>query len=313
MANKVLMLKGLPASGKSTYARKIVKSGNYVRVNRDDIRAMAFGDTYNNRRGDEKVVVRMETNMARAILEKGKSVVVDDTNLGEYHAQMWADLAKDCNAKFEPKSVMKVKTLADVEELIRRDAGREKTVGSKVITDMAFRYNIPREYLSRPFIVSDIDGTVANCEHRRHLVRPHETINGGAKNWNEFFSRMDEDSPRSDVIERVINFTIQERANLIFVTARPADYYDMTSDWIKAQFQIHNKALYNTLFPGGHVPILMRNKGDSRPDTFVKREIYKTFLSRLDIRAVYDDRPSVIETWEELGLHVIDVGDGVPF
>ena len=38
---KLLVLQGIPASGKSTYARELVKnSGAWVRVNRDDLRNM---------------------------------------------------------------------------------------------------------------------------------------------------------------------------------------------------------------------------------------------------------------------------------
>jgi len=37
---KVLILKGLPASGKSTYAKELVAKGNWKRINKDDLRAM---------------------------------------------------------------------------------------------------------------------------------------------------------------------------------------------------------------------------------------------------------------------------------
>ena len=42
---KLLMLKGLPASGKSTYAKELVKEQGFVRANKDDLRAMLQQDT----------------------------------------------------------------------------------------------------------------------------------------------------------------------------------------------------------------------------------------------------------------------------
>ena len=51
---KIVMLKGLPASGKSTLAKMLAESG-YYRINKDDIRKMLFGDTYKKKH--EKQVV----------------------------------------------------------------------------------------------------------------------------------------------------------------------------------------------------------------------------------------------------------------
>jgi len=42
----VLLLKGLPASGKSTYAKSLSSTCNYIRVNKDDLRAMMFGGNW---------------------------------------------------------------------------------------------------------------------------------------------------------------------------------------------------------------------------------------------------------------------------
>ena len=57
----------------------------------------------------------------------------------------------------------------------------------------------------------------------------------------------------------------------------------------------------------------MRNSNDTRPDTEVKAEIVDKYLSKLNIVAWFDDRPSVIRTIREKGIDVIDVGDGKEF
>lgn len=50
---KLTMLRGLPASGKTTAARDLVRtSGNFGRINRDDLRAMLFESVWSGKRED---------------------------------------------------------------------------------------------------------------------------------------------------------------------------------------------------------------------------------------------------------------------
>ena len=50
------MLKGLPASGKSTYAKKLANKG-WTRVNKDDLRAMLNDGKWS--RSNEKFVLKV--------------------------------------------------------------------------------------------------------------------------------------------------------------------------------------------------------------------------------------------------------------
>lgn len=78
--SKLLVTQGLPASGKTTWARKWAeeKPDDRVRVNRDDIRKM-FGKYWVPRR--ERLVTAIENECILHALSKGFSVVVDATNL----------------------------------------------------------------------------------------------------------------------------------------------------------------------------------------------------------------------------------------
>jgi len=81
---KVLMLKGLPASGKSTYAKELVsKNHNWVRVNKDDLRAMMNNGEFSYKL--EKQIVKTERELVDIALKNGKSVVIDDTNFNLDH------------------------------------------------------------------------------------------------------------------------------------------------------------------------------------------------------------------------------------
>ena len=44
---KIILTKGLPASGKSTWAREFIKGKkDWVRVNNDELGSMLFGETF---------------------------------------------------------------------------------------------------------------------------------------------------------------------------------------------------------------------------------------------------------------------------
>jgi len=76
----IVVLRGLPGSGKSTWAREYValNPDARVRVNRDDIRAMLFG-RYDG--VDEKTVSQVEEATVLAAVEAGRDVVVDAMHL----------------------------------------------------------------------------------------------------------------------------------------------------------------------------------------------------------------------------------------
>lgn len=122
---KIIELRGLQAAGKTTLSRELLSaSKNLVRVNRDDLRYMLRGAAYNLE--NEELVVKCEEACAKAALDSGYNVVVDDTNLkGDTR---WADVAKSHGAKYEVNEIK-----ISVEESIRRDSLRENPVGPAAI------------------------------------------------------------------------------------------------------------------------------------------------------------------------------------
>jgi len=56
--------------------------------------------------------------------------------------------------------------------------------------------------------------------------------------------------------------------------------------------------------------LFMREGGDQRVDSTVKREIFQRHIEPFfDVRYVIDDRPQVVQAWRDLGLHVLQVKD----
>lgn len=274
-------MKGLPASGKSTKAKELVEAGA-VRVNRDLLREMMNFSKFRH----EDMVVDIEKFVVRGFLGEGKSVVVDDCNLNPANRDMWSGIAQEYGAEFE---VVEFDT--SVVECILRDSLREKKVGFDTIISMALQYG--KYTIEDPVVVCDIDGTLADIKHRLHYV------NGEKKDWKGFFGAMNKDKVRKDVAEKI---TVDQNrgAEIIFVSARPEDYRKETKAFLKkAGFQENL--------------LLMRPFNDKRDDTFVKEQIYRKYLKKLNIIKVYDDRPKVIRMWRGLGLTVVDVGDGIEF
>ena len=286
--SKLIMLSGLPASGKSTRAQEIVSNGNWIRVNRDLLRKMLHCGKWSGI--NEGITVDVEKSIAFLLLKDNKNIVVDDTNLNPKNKEMWKEVAKLSGATFEHEHIDAI-----IEDCIQRDGDREESVGEHVIVQMAMQYGMyPKP--AKPFVLCDLDGTLCDIEHRLHFVKDVEK-----KDWKNFFMNIPMDKIRVDTLE-LLNKYSQEGHEIIFVSARPDTYRYDTERWL----DLHCPVAYST--------VIMRRGGDSRPDTDVKKQIFDTyFKDKYPIETVIDDRPSVIRMWREQGLNVIDVGKGVEF
>lgn len=287
MAKLTIML-GLPASGKSTYAKSLLeKAGKTVRINKDLLCTMLHFDKFT---GKNKAITH-ETAQALALgfLKKGTSVIVDDTNLNPKTVQSWKTLAKMANAKIEYGDM----THIPLAECIVRDSTREKKVGKDVIVNMALRTGMYE--LKGPIVICDLDGTLCDTSKRQRFLE------GPKKDWKSFFEDIPNDEPRAHVRRALIQ-AFNGGATIVYVSGRPEKYKQQTLAWLK-------KHCLNF-----HATIIMRRDGDNRPDTEVKQDILDTYFpDKEDIACVIDDRPNVIRMWKSNGLIVVDVGDGKEF
>ena len=95
---------GLPASGKTTWAKKIVLGfpGQYKRINKDDLRSMFDASKWTS--NNEKFILDVRDTLITKALGEKMSVIVDDTNLAPKHIKRLKELAENMNAVFETKS-----------------------------------------------------------------------------------------------------------------------------------------------------------------------------------------------------------------
>lgn len=283
--SRIIIMQGLPASGKSTKAKEIIQEvGNAVRVNRDLLRKMLHFDKWNGH--NEAITTLVQRTIVNELLANTqKSVIIDDTNLNPKVLNFWVEYAKTRNLSYEI-----VAMTTPIEECIHRDWLRQDGVGRDVIINMARKFGLYKWELKD--VIVDMDGTLADITHRLHHVQKEP------KDWRSFFLAIEWDTLRQDVYEKIM--TLSKDNNIVIVSARPEKYREVTKDWLA-----ENGVPYQTL--------IMRGDGDRRDDAQVKLDILNTYFRRDMIECVFDDRPRVIRMWKENGLKVEDVGEGIEF
>lgn len=278
---KLLMLKGLAASGKTTYAMELVDDG-WVRANKDDIRNKYFPEWT---RKDEKEVLRMEDDIIIDALRLGKNVVVDDTNLVPKHQTRLEKIAQKEGAEFE---VLFIDT--PFEECIRRNKKRANSVPMEVILNM-YRWHIAPlkenkiEYDDNldEAIVVDVDGTLAH-------------IDGDNPRSPYDASRAMEDT-LDDSVSLIVSLMYQHGYHVVVLTGRHSGHLSVTKEWLA-----ENGVDYDEIH--------CRDEEDKRPDYIVKHELYENHVKgKYNVKFVMDDRPQVARMWRAEGLKVFQVGD----
>lgn len=287
------IMKGLPGCGKTTRAEEIMReTGNTIRINKDSLRTMLHLDKWTG--VNEGLTREAARELAKMFLKKKMNVIIDDTNLNPGTMQSWKDFAKGL-ASVEVIDMTDV----PVEICVMRDLEREKFVGGTIIKNMALRYGL-LTYPEDSVVLCDIDGTIADTGHRLHHVQASLHVDG-KKDWKKFFSEMHLDPVRKEVGRILIDY-YNKGKTIIFMSARPEDYRDVTLKW-----------LHDNLLTFAYT-VIMRPKHDKRQDVEVKKDMLNMYFpDKKVIHAVIDDRPAVIRLWKEMGLNVIDVGEGIEF
>ncbi len=80
---RVLILVGIPSSGKSTYCAELMKKepGKWKRINNDALRAAIDFSVWSSE--NEKLIKNLREHILKESLMKGYNVVIDNLNLGK--------------------------------------------------------------------------------------------------------------------------------------------------------------------------------------------------------------------------------------
>jgi hypothetical protein len=152
-------------------------------------------------------------------------------------------------------------------------------------------------------IIFDLDGTLANCEHRRHLV----TKDRKDPRWKEFYNRCGSDTPIDPVIKvfRALQYDDMEEHDIRIWSGRCESTRRVTVGWLldwvsgcvaKYMYEPH---------------LRMRPVGNTEPDDVIKeRWLRESIADGWKPDLVFDDRAKVVRMWRNNGIICAQVAPG---
>ena len=305
---KLILARGLPGSGKSTWAKTWVEEDpeNRARVNRDDIRWVLFKqyylspDAHGTTQEKEAQVTHVQNNLTQKALKEGKSVVIDNTNLDPRVFREFGKIASQYEAHLTNKDFH-----IDIEECIRRNNARERVVPEHAIRNMQNNYMgpngefalFPGTYPTKDFtaplekreaIIFDMDGTLVNVSS---LVQKY--MKGKYRNFDRFHRDSLWSPPHVEVLQ-MAHDAAEAGVPIIITTARKEVYREVTQAWLdKHGVQYEN--------------IFMRKDDDNRPDVEAKTDILEEINKYYHVAHAVDDRSEVIDLWKSNNIYTTEV------
>lgn len=300
MTQHLTVMRGLPASGKTTVALKqYVEGRGDVRVCRDDIRMMLQAKTFLDYEGEQTVTL-LEEAMVREALKAHRSVVVDATHLRPKYVRKWAKVAREFGVGLNVHAIP-----CTIEESIERNEARRLRGGRYVPVEaiQSMRRFLGKGELLQPVDLTDLEEpTIRRYEPR--LDKPDAIvvdIDGTLAHMNGRgpydLHRVGED--RLDVeVRQVVRWAVDEGWQVILLSGREDSVYLETTNWLR-DHDVMADELY------------MRPADDKRKDSIVKAELFDTHVrDRFNVRFVLDDRNQVVEMWRAMGLKCFQVAEG---
>lgn len=298
---QVIVIRGIPGSGKSTWTRKVVDAyppGAVVRINNDDLCTMLYGSS---RGGGENTGAFLH-EVRKTLLENAlanpdvRMVIIDNTNLAVANLNQTFKVANTLGATMTVDDRF---LSVPVEECIRRNAARENPVPDDVIRRMAQQIPKAQKWTPPPGLphiepyhndpnlphvfIFDVDGTLANMSPDR-----------GPFEWH----KVGLDSVNEPVAATLRGLLAQGKSVKVF-SGRSEECRQETQAWLDEH-----------VAPG--LELHMRPAKDNRGDHLVKLDLFNEQIrDKFHVSAVYDDRDQVVDLWRrKLGLPTFQVADG---
>jgi predicted kinase len=284
---KIISLKGLPASGKSTWAKEFCKNNpSYYRVNKDDIRAPLVesnGGKWN--KTIEKRVLQIQDYQILSYLNQGYNVIIDNTSFEDKHRINIQNMLSENgyiigeNLEWEEKYFEVL-----LPEAIERDSKRENRVGKQVILQMFKKYLWKEHPYNKNLptcCIFDADGTIFNYGDK-----------------NPYDRNFEEDEINWPVFQLFDNSLFDYRDKIFIFSGRKEKYRNQTIQCLMEKTPLTTK----------HFELVMRNDNDTRKDYLVKLDFYNQYIKdKYNVRFAVDDRKQIKYLWLSLGIFIFDV------
>ena len=174
-------------------------------------------------------------------------------------------------------------------------------------------------------IIFDLDGTLADCEHRRHFVDPNKAFHEQwwerkeykdieitkekplewKPDWKAFYEACDKDDVIRPVMETFSRYWIGEkRCHVEIWSGRCESVREKTLNWFFDNWFLglfeHEKESLNKI-------LKMRPIGNNTLDDRLKEKWLDEAISEgKTIDFVFDDRPRLIRMWKRRGIFVFN-------
>lgn len=142
--------------------------------------------------------------------------------------------------------------------------------------------------ITQECVVVDLDGTLIDTKHLLHLARPE------AHDYSAFHAAAVYAPPIRWTL-RVVRDWQAIGIPVVVCTARSEQYRGYTEEWLRKWFP-------------SYTALHMRRASDTREDHLTKKELIEDIqLCGWQILRAYDDNPSVIHMYRDLGLRTVTV------
>lgn len=327
MVGKLIITHGLPGSGKTTLAMKIIQkdSQNIVRANRDTIREQLFGVEYHSKTPDKKSeqhVSNIQEEIIKKGLREGKTVIVDDTNLNKGRIQKLFNLSKIYNVEIE-----QIHCDVPIDECKRRNKKRASEGGREVpefVIDNMAKNTYDEEGHLKDFILSKngvfivskntpgrkiVDNFNKELENKNpsqgkaifvvdmdgtlfnnHKDSVKHLHNREKRDYKGFYESIEKAPVNKKVLNLINNLYDKDNITIFAITGRSDDYA---------------QNLINALNKSGAKisKLIMKREGDMRPSSEHKKDTVQELQKQgYIITGAIDDREQDIRMFQELGI-----------
>ena len=292
---EIIILVGPPGSGKSTIATRYA---DYIRVSQDDQGKSGHMDVF------------------KEALEKKQDIIIDRMNFNKSQRRRYLDPAHkagyssvifilhvpmdECLQRCQlRKNHPTIKNQEDAYEAVNFFFKNYERVTDDEANSVN-RLGWKEPGMATKAIVCDLDGTMANIEHRRHHIprRQPGDKKRPRQNWKAFFEEMIFDEVNEWCRELISSMS--DRYPIIYATGRAGEYNDLTRNWLAEK---------HLTFPGAK--LFSRLEKDYRKDSIIKEIILEFEIKpRYDILFIVDDRKQVVDMWRSHGYTVLQCAEG---